>query len=186
MLNPSCRYQVDAHDKIIAIEGSWAAFARANGGETFLSSPPINQPIWTFIRGLSTRFIYQMLLSQVRETGNTLHFPFRCDSAEMLRYMEMEMSAGKDNSVWFKTTLKRQINPNILPGHVSPTPRQESLIKMCAWCKLVLVRNNWLSLEDAIWMQGIFDVEEAPPISHGLCPDCKYVMEQEAKAIKTA
>jgi hypothetical protein len=176
MSNQSCRYQVDAEDKLISIEG----------GESLYPSPPLNQSIWTFIKGLSTRFIYQMLISQVRETETAVQFPFRCDSAEFLRYMEMEISPGENDSVWFQTTLKRQIETNALPNYSGPTPIQEAAVKMCAWCKLVLVGSSWLSLEDAIWLQGLLDTPEAPPITHGLCPDCNRSMRQEITLLKTA
>ena len=181
MPNPSCRYQVDANDKIIDIQGSWNTFAKANGGDTLLRSPILKQSIWTFIRGLSTTYIYQVLINQVRETKKSIRFPFRCDSAELLRYMEMEISPGKDDTIWFQTSLKRQINPNTLPRHSRLRPKPLPIVKMCAWCKSVWVRDSWITLTEAIWLQGLLDLPEVPPITHGICPDCKSLMEQEVK-----
>jgi hypothetical protein len=181
MLKTSCLYEVDAQDKIISIGGAWTAFARENGGEKLLNSPPLGQPIWHFIKGLSTRNIYYLIMKQVRETGATIRFPFRCDSPDTLRYMEMELSPGENNGVRFQTTLTRVLEQNSIYTRDSHAPRQEAMVQVCAWCDLVLVHSDWLSLEDAIWMLGLFDVPEAPPISHSICPACVRLLNKEVK-----
>jgi hypothetical protein len=57
---------------------------------------------------------------------------------------------------------------------------------MCAWCSLVLVNADWIALEDAIWLLGLFDTPEAPPISHGMCPDCVKHLNQNIKLRTTS
>jgi hypothetical protein len=179
MLTKSCSYQIDTKDEIIYVGGTWSAFANANGGQSLLLNSPLGQPIWAFVNGLSTRFIYQTLINRVRSSRTPLVFPFRCDSPDTLRYMEMEISPGADDSIWFRTTLKREIGPNTLPSNKAPICLEKSIVKMCSWCQLINVRNNWLTLEDAIWFQGLMDGPEVPPITHGICPDCNEVMHQE-------
>jgi hypothetical protein len=128
-----------------------------------------------------------MLISQVRETGTSVRFPFRCDSPDLLRYMEMEISLGEEDSVWFQTYLKRQVSVDSIPNHNGKESlRDTHLIKICAWCRLVLVQNNWYSLEDAVWMLGIFDESEAPEITHGICYDCGELMKQEMEILKSS
>ena len=184
MLTKSCTYQIDAEDNIIFVGGAWSSFANANSGQGLLSSPPLNKSIWDFIVGLSTQYIYHTLINRVRTNRKPLTFPFRCDSPDTLRYLEMEISPGVGDSVWFRTTVKREIGPNTLPVIESSQSLEKSIIKMCSWCKLISVRNNWLTLEDAIWFQGLMDAPEVPPITHGICPDCNHILQDEINALK--
>lgn len=181
MLKTSCSYQVDAQDRLVFIGGAWTAFARENGGEVLLNNPPLGQPIWHFIQGLSTQNIYYLIMKQVRETGATIRFPFRCDSPEVLRYMEMAVSPAENNGVRFHTTLTRVLERSAPYTRESQPAHQESMVQICAWCDLVLVQSDWLSLEDAIWMLGLFDAPEAPPISHSICPACVRLLNQQVK-----
>jgi hypothetical protein len=181
MIKPSCLYEVDAQDRIISLGGAWTAFARENGGEKLLNNPPLGQPIWQIIRGLSTRNIYYLVMKQVRESGVTIRFPFRCDSPTTLRYMEMAVSPAENKGIYFQTTLTSVIERNTLVTRESHAPRQEPMVQICAWCDLVLVRSDWLSLEDAIWLLGLFDTPEAPPISHSICPACVRLLDKEVK-----
>lgn len=184
MPNQTISYQVDAADNIISIGGSWRTFAKNNGGEALVSSPPIGQSLWTFINGLSTRFIYQMVISQVRQTKKPLLFPFRCDSPTTLRYMDMEIAPGAGDTVWFRTLLKREIGLPPFAIQNKPAPQEKSLIKMCAWCKMIWIHDNWLTLEDAIWLQGLLDTPEVAPITHGICPDCNNSVQAEIESMK--
>jgi hypothetical protein len=120
-------------------------------------------------------------MKQVRETGATLRFPFRCDSPDALRYMEMAVSPTENNGLIFQTTLTRVLERSSLYPKESRPPGQESMVQICAWCDLVLVHSEWLSLEDAIWMLGLFDTSEAPPISHSICPACVRLLNKEVK-----
>jgi hypothetical protein len=172
MLTPSCCYQVDAEDRIINIDGAWSAFARENGGQSLLNNPPIGRLIWDLIRGMSTRNIYHIIMKQVRKTGHPARFPFRCDSPDVRRYMEMKISLGEAGSLWFQTSIAKVVaadGNNVSNYAASPT---KELVQMCAWCDRVQVGDEWLPLEVAIWSLGLLDTPEAPPISHDICLSC--------------
>lgn len=178
MLKSSCCYQVDAKDNIISIDGAWSAFARENGGQSLLNNPPLGRSIWDFINGLSTRNIYFILMKRVRENGRSVHFPFRCDSPDKLRYMEMTIRPGQSGSLWFETAIAKEIpiEQNQAPKNDAHGTRE--LINMCAWCDRVQVGSEWLPLEVGIWSLALFDTPEAPPITHDICPDCYEELHQ--------
>lgn len=185
MLNQCCSYQVDAEDKIIYIGGGWNTFAIANGGNSLATSPPLGKSLWSCINGLSTRFIYQSLVNKVRRTKQKISLPLRCDAPDTLRYLELEISPGARDSIWFRTTLKKEIDQNSLSPIAKPDLMEQPTIKMCAWCKLIAFRDSWLTIEDVIWFHGLLDGPEVPPITHGICPDCNQQMETELAEIKT-
>jgi hypothetical protein len=154
--------------------GTWSAFAKENGGHSLLDNPPVGRSIWEFIEGLSTRNIYALAMKQVRNKGRSICFPFRNDSPEMLRYMNMHIESGAAGSLWFRTTIQREIRKDTLAEKNVPKPENHPnyLVHMCAWCNLVEVAGEWFSLASAIWALGLLDGPEVPPITHGICPKC--------------
>jgi hypothetical protein len=181
MLKTSCRYQIDAFDNITAIGGDWFAFAKENGGEALLESSPIGRSIWDFIQGDSIKNLYSLIIKKVRQTGKPVYFPFRCDSPNHLRYMEMVIDLGEGDSIWFETTIIKTLNRSSPTALLLPaeTDYSETLLSVCAWCSNVKIQAEWIPLEDAIRILGLFDNANNPLISHGICPDCarKWVGE---------
>ena len=184
--NSYCCYQVNVRDTITSIGGAWSEFARKNEGDALLNQPPLGHSIWDFIEGNSTKYIYAILMKQVRDTGESIQFPFRGDSAAMVRYMGMKISLGEASSLWFETSISKEM-PKEMDRALYGRPQQLiPLVHMCAWCNLVQVKNEWLSLEAAIWVLGLFDTSETPPITHGICPTCAQLLEQSVQRKKNS
>lgn len=185
MLTPRCCYQVDAEDRIISIEGAWSAFARENGGQALLDNPPLGRSLWDFIQGTSTRNIYHIIMKHVRKSGRAAQFPFRCDSPHTLRYMEMRVSLGEEGSLWFQTSIAKEV-----PAHTAKTPAETSgerdyFVHMCAWCDRVQVGSEWVPLETAIWSLALLDAPKAPPITHDICLTCYNQLQQNIAKAKS-
>lgn len=178
MFSQGCQYQIDAEDNIIFLGGSWDAFAKANGGIGLRYNAPRGKSLWTFINGQSTRFIYYTLINQVRATNKPIHFPFRSDGQNTRRYMEMEIAPGENGSIWFRTTHIKETAPDPSESKSNVDGQNEGPYRMCSWCNLILIGENWLTIEDALWFQGLMDGPEVPPLSHGICSDCSLIMQK--------
>jgi hypothetical protein len=48
---------------------------------------------------------------------------------------------------------------------------------MCSWCKAVDVEGRWCEVEQAVIALRLFDGDDVPAISHGICPQCHSQME---------
>jgi len=82
-------YTLDHADRIISVGGPWDEFACNNGGERILASQIIGQSILTFISGDVTRMWLCAVLQHVRACNKPLDRPYRCDSPELKRFMQM-------------------------------------------------------------------------------------------------
>jgi len=47
------------------------------------------------------------------------------------------------------------------------------VLRIGSWCKRVYTDAAWLEVEDAVERLGLFESEELPAISHGMCPSCE-------------
>ncbi|MDW8326993.1 MAG: hypothetical protein RMK99_10535 [Anaerolineales bacterium] len=90
-------YWIDDHDQIVCISNNWPSFALTNGAPDLMPEAVLQRPIWEFMAGDETREFFEILLERVRNHGLSARLPFRCDSPEAVRFMEMRLSPTYDD-----------------------------------------------------------------------------------------
>jgi hypothetical protein len=60
--------------------------------------------------------------------------------------------------------------------------RTSAHVRACAWCKRIRVGSKWMEVEDALEPLKIFDMEQLPQITHGICRACRRAMEMATAA----
>ncbi len=83
---------IDAADKLVHVNDAWLAFAGENTAPQLTAASVLNQPIWRFIQGQETIYLYKQIFGRVRAGKSPVKFPFRCDSPDCRRFMEMQLS----------------------------------------------------------------------------------------------
>lgn len=173
---------IDAEDRIVYISPEWLDFAAENAyarDAAFF----LQRPLWDFVDDSETRYLYRTLLDKVRARGGALSLPYRCDSPDCRRFMEMRIVPESDDGrVRFESRILRlQPRPHV-PLLDPATPRSHDLLKVCGWCKRVDCKpHSWLEAEQAIQLLGLFESAELPAISHGICPQCADQVEMEIR-----
>src|SRR3954468_12907630 len=97
-------YVVDAQDRIVSANGDWFAFARENGAAALDKGGVIGHSLWDFICDAETKILYSLFLKSVRSGGTAKHLPYRCDSADVRRYMEMTIATAEAGCVEFRSS----------------------------------------------------------------------------------
>lgn len=171
------RYQIDASDRIAAVNEGWIEFARANSGDRLLPPAIVGHSLWDSISDPTTTQIYRAIVNRVRKGAGPAQFRFRCDSPAMRRLLEMRIKGGERGAVDFETSLiESQPRPVVALMDVQ-TPRSDALITICAWCMKIEVPGHvWLEIEAAAATMGLFESAALPHLSHGMCPDCYDAM----------
>ena len=57
---------IDDADKIVHVNDDWLAFARENTAPQLTASLVLDQPIWRFIQGQETSYLYKQIFGRVR------------------------------------------------------------------------------------------------------------------------
>lgn len=174
----ACAYELDAELRVRAVDPAWSEFAQANQAPELAVSPgPLGQPIFHYIQDATTVHLYQQLFERVLRTGHPVVFPFRCDSPELRRFLEMEIRPGPSSGLQLHTRVLR-LEPRV-PGTLldRAVRRGGSPLRMCSWCKAVDVGGRWCEVEQAVVVLRLFERELPPPITHGVCPPCQRRME---------
>lgn len=172
-------YRIDPSDRIVAASDTWDVFAVENKAPSLTREAVIGRPIWEFIEGSETRHIYRLMFSRARASLISMKVPFRCDSPETKRFMEMEITPLPDGSIDFAcATVRTEARTPV--AFIDPdVDRSNEYRIICSWCKRIrMPGGEWAELEDAVRRLDLFGGKLPPRMSHGICPD-----DQE-KAIK--
>ena len=99
---------IDDADKIVHVNDAWLAFARENTAPQLTASLVLDQPIWRFIQGQETIYLYKQIFGRVRAGKSPVKFPFRCDSPDCRRFMEMQLSLLPGDAIQFISHILRE------------------------------------------------------------------------------
>jgi hypothetical protein len=170
----SFTYHIDQDDQIFYINQDWLDFARENQSANLSEETIIGTSLWNHIANSETVHIYETLIKKVRNGQSKITVPYRCDSPDKRRYMEMNIAALENYGVEFDNSiLREEERPSV--NLLDPKyPRNKEMIRMCGWCKKVHTNGSWLETEEAVIALKIFDQPILPGITHGICPACKF------------
>jgi hypothetical protein len=171
---------IDHADKIVFVNDDWLAFARENDAPHISASSVLDQPLWRFIQGQETIQIYKQIFGKLRAGKSPLKFPFRCDSPECRRFMEVELDLLLENGVQLTSKILRK-EPRPPMDLLSPSGQEsEEFLRICSWCKKVyLPEGEWVEVEDAVRALDLFGPPSMPRITHTICNACKDFVSME-------
>lgn len=169
-------HRIDSDGRISFVNDAWLAFAEENGwpeAERVLDSSLMPQ-----IADRETRHIYQLLIDRVRRGGHEARFPYRCDSPDCRRLLEMRVSGLASGEVEFRSRVLR-LEPREPVGLLDARHgnRSSDMLIICSWCKSVLADQAWVEVEQAVRRLAILTERALPQISHGICPGCLQRMK---------
>jgi hypothetical protein len=169
---PIC-YAIDCHDRIIATNAAWSAYAQANASETLLAADVVGRSLWDLIPDLDMRHIYQLLRARVCHE-QAIRLNLRCDTPNTRRWLTLTLTAAPDDGIAYVSTITHEQPRAYVALWDATVPRHQELLRVCSWCDKVHVPSDqWVEVEDAILLLRLFDVALLPRLTHGMCPTCE-------------
>lgn len=170
-----CRYQLNRRDQIIEVDDGWLRCAKEAGDSDLLPARILRRSLWEFIADPRTRLLQGALLRKVRSTRKPIRLPFRCDSPEMKRWMEMELTSSAGGEVDVTTSVVRtepRARIACLAPHESRSPAE--ILNCCGWCNAVRVGDGpWQEVEELLCARpGWPASDDSVELRHQLCPRC--------------
>lgn len=166
-------YRIDVADRLVFVGPGFDEFAASNEAPTLSAARVLGRRLWSFISDAETVMLYEALVSGVRSTGSPARVPLRCDSPQRRRYMELEILRAGEQEIEFHSSLLRLEEQETLPLYDARRPRAGEILRVCGWCKRVRVEEAWLETEAAVRALDLFARPALPPLSHGICEDCR-------------
>jgi hypothetical protein len=164
-------HRIDAEDRLTFVNDEWRRFAEENGAPD-LPERAQGTPLWMHIRGRDLQHVYRAIVARVRASREPLAYPFRCDSPEVRRFMELTVAPGPGGEVEFRSRLLRVEPRQPAAPAVPAPPRAPRVLVVCSWCRRVRT-DAWVDIEDAARSLRLFDDDNFPRVSHGVCERCR-------------
>ena len=100
---------IDDADKIVHVNDDWLAFAGENTAPQLTASVVLDQPHLAFYSGARKPvYLYKQIFARLRAGKSPVKFPFRCDSPDCRRFMEMKLSLLPGDAIQFMAQILRQ------------------------------------------------------------------------------
>jgi hypothetical protein len=176
-------YRLDAQDRIVGVNEDWRRFASANGVETLMPEKVVGRPLRSFISGDITRMFVDTLLQGVRLTGRERKLPYRCDSPDAKRYMEMTIGPAPAGGIvtWHRVIREERFgSPNAFVVGTGRGQRRD-LVKRCSMCNRLSRNGGDLVDPEVARREGWLLGGAATPVIYFVCKTCQeFVKEQRA------
>ncbi len=177
---PEVVYRINAHDILISFNKEWDIFAAENHSPAMHSEKVGHTSIWAYIHDFETKHIHETLLTRVRADRQLWQLPFRCDSPEMRRFMEMDIIHVGQGTVEYRCRTLHTEKRQPLPPSPHAVQPQGPFLRMCSWCKKMDGGHDaWLEIEDAVVALDLLGRDTLPPISHTMCDHCLATLESK-------
>lgn len=167
-------YRIDSTDTIVSVSDNWHTFAHGNDWNG-LQRPEdvVGHKLWVFIQDLETRHLYQELFRRVRGGRPSRPIPFRCDSPGERRFLELLVEALPDGQIEITSKILRTEPRSPVRLLDADTPRSTDFLTICSMCKKIKVSpGQWIEIEEALAHLRVFEADELPQLTHGLCRSC--------------
>lgn len=165
-------YRIDALDRITWVSDQWLRFARLNGAAELDRERVVGAPLFSFIAGKETRYLYRLLLEEVRENIVTLSVPLQCDGSTLRRLMRLYLSPAGDGNVELECRLLLEERRPPVALFDPDARRGDETLDICSWCKKIWAGGEWLETELAVGRLGLFYSTRLPRLRHQSCPAC--------------
>jgi hypothetical protein len=177
-------YVLDEADCVAYVNDEWLAFAQENGASQLTRDRVLTRPIKDFIHGRDLQLLWQVIIMNVRTTQPQVRLPFRCDSPDCRRLMELTIRRQSPGTLTFQSrvVMREPRDPvALLAERVAPA---RPSIPRCSWCnRLGLPNGDWVEVEDAVVALKLFDMRALPRLNPGLCAACSVNVRQVASRL---
>ncbi len=177
-MTATATYRVDSLDCIVWVDPSWVEFARSNGAPELGADRILGHRLSEFVSGDEVRHLWGLVLQRVREEERPVTLPFRCDSPDRRRFMELDLAPLGDGRVELRARLLREEARDRVALLDSRVPRSDDVLPICSQCKRIQTpEDEWIEVEEGIQELDLFGAGLLPRLTHGLCDPCHASFE---------
>jgi hypothetical protein len=171
-------FTIDRDNHIDYVNQAWIDFAIENGVPA-LPERAIGSDLFSHITGEEVRLLSREICNRVRRRLRPVELTYRCDSPGLRRYLTMRVVPLPGERLEFHNWIVRTEARPIVYLLDPHTERDNSLVRMCAWCKKVDVNAAWVEVEEAVRALRLFERDRVPGITHTICESCSEKVMSE-------
>lgn len=165
-------YWLGPTERIVRVGPCWDRFALANDGAAATGEKIVDRPVWDFVQDAATRMWLESLIALVRLRSVSIQRPYRCDSPDMKRFMQMNIVPEDEGILRVEHSLVR-CEPKSRSVWIDSFSKANSDVRVrCSICGRVRLDKEWIEpdrLSSSTSRGGIAKLA----VIYGVCDDCK-------------
>ena len=181
-MNSVLTYVIDGSDTVVETNLEFNSFAKENDAAE-LEYSVHGKSIWSFMGIEKLQNMYVQLFDGVRSTQKSVDINFRCDNAQVLKFMNMTIEPIQDNFLKISTKLLREISrKKALAREVFYLGINKG-IPMCSNCNRVFLASGfgWIEIDKAISSKMISDKLN---VTFDVCDSCIDYFDETINKLK--
>lgn len=167
-------FTLDKENRIIKTNAAWELFALENGAPELTGRLIYGKPLFAFITDDVTRMHVRLMLDYVRTMKKTVVREYRCDSDQLKRFMQMQLTLLENNNIELAHKILR-IEPLIPALAFRYQPDSASAILRCSNCNSLRVKEFWQEPESALNVTHL--TQNSVPTVYTICDRCQGQMD---------
>lgn len=160
-------YWLDRKRNIIEVGGAWDRFALENDASKAFSRQVQGNSVWKYIRDDSTRMWLDTLLQLAEITGDAVERPYRCDSPDTRRYMQMKIIPEKPGVLRVEHRVVSTEKRNRTVYFKTSDQMSRNMVSRCSICGRVKSKDQWQEPD-----QGTQEKPLNLTVVYTVCPTC--------------
>lgn len=175
------QYWVDAQCKIVRVNWDWEEFAQSNDTHTLSASQVLGRELGEFICDDTTRMLVYALVASARDLQRPVQRPYRCDSPDCKRFMEMKIVPEPnglvrlDHKIVKTEPMAARARFQLAPGNTSTV-----IPHRCSMCNRLRFEDEWLEVDLAL-AYGLIADHQTTRVVYTICPMCKVTLNRSRK-----
>ena len=170
---PVCLW-IDGSARIVAVNAAWDRFAEENEGESATRDHVVGTDLFGWIRGDETRMMLIALLQFVRLTGESVTREYRCDTAELRRFMRMVVRREEAGLIRFDHELLRTERMSVPVRFRGRQDSDHAAVRRCSFCNRVEIKNAWWNGDEAARDGRLRSSGSVVTVRYVVCPLCAH------------
>lgn len=165
-------YWIDSKDRIMQVSASWDDFALQNEGAPCIAQKVCGSLLWDHISGDTSKMWMETLFKLVRLKKQPIERPYRCDSPNERRHMQMKIIPLEDRVLEVQHNLVRA-EPRPYSVHTRTIGAGRLPRTRCSICGRIQHNHHWLEPE------ALIEVESKRThtllVSYAVCGECQQL-----------
>jgi hypothetical protein len=167
---PDVTYRVDANDTITEVGAEWDRTARLNEANRLVAERIVGTRLYTHVSGDVCRSYVWTMFDAVRKLGKPVVRPYRCDSPDCQRHMEMRISPEPGDGLLLEHRLLRATHLAVPVRFVAGAGSGMPVLR-CSMCNRIKIARQWC--EPAELEPAATSEPATIRVVYGVCEICR-------------
>jgi hypothetical protein len=165
-------YRLDGQDRIVEVGGHWDRLAHENEGAAVVADRVLGTTLYAHVADEASRMFVWTMLDSVRKLRRPSTKPYRCDSPECRRHMQMTIVPEAAGGLLVQHQLIKIEKRPVRMRFVGLASEGLARVVRCSMCVRLKIAGVWHEPKPEL-LTGLTHNDGATRVVYSVCEDCR-------------